>query len=356
LDPNTIVRGQRELQRGQPKPSHRVRRPGAGRPRAEKKSPHVLKVLEELLQDATAGDPIAGLKWTHRSLRKIQEALRRRRIRLTPPPIARLLRRLHFHLRTNRKRLAGIRDLDRDRQFRYLTRWRRLYLTRGLPVLSVDTKKKEWVGHFQNAGRTWRQHSQDVLDHDFPSWASGRAIPVGVYDLAYNDGYVLVGTSHDTPAFTVAAIRRWWRDVGRGRYPQAPRLLIEADSGGPTDHRKWGWKVALPGLADELGLIITVTHSPPGASKWNPIEHRLFSPISGNWAGAALVSYETILKDLRTTRTETGLRCRARLDTHEYPVQHRVAPQDKARVRLKRHTVRPQLNYTIYPHGQGKNH
>lgn len=310
--------------------------------------------MEELLQDATAGDPVSGLKWTHRSLRKIQKALRQRKVKLTPPTIARLLRRLHFALRTNRKRLAGIRDLDRDRQFRYLVRLRRLYITLGLPAVSVDTKKKEWVGNFKNPGRSWRKRSRDVLDHDFPSWASGRAIPVGVYDLARRDGYVLVGTSHDTPAFTVAAIRRWWLDIGRHRYPQARRLLIEADGGGATDRRKWAWKVALQRLADEFDLIITVTHYPPGASKWNPIEHRLFGPISANWAGEPLISYETILKYIRTTRTATGLPCRARLDKKEYPIEHQVAAEDKAAVRLKRRLVRPQLNYTIYPHGHNQ--
>jgi hypothetical protein len=170
--------------------------------------------------------------------------------------------------------------------------------------------------------------------------------------LAHTEGYVLVGTSHNTPAFTVAAVRCWWQAVGRHRFPKARRMLIEADGGGPTDHRKWGWKVALQRLANELGLIITVTHYPAGASKWNPIEHQLFGPISANWAGEPLVSYETILKYIRTTRTETVRQCHARLDTKDYPVQHRVAPEAKAQVRLKRHRIRPQLNYTIYPHGR----
>jgi Rhodopirellula transposase DDE domain/Winged helix-turn helix len=311
--------------------------------------------LEDLLRDDTAGDPISGLKWTHRSLRKIQDALRRRGIKLSPPTIARLLRRLGFSLRTNRKRLAGTRDPDRDQQFRYLTRLRRLYITRGLPVISVDTKKKEWVGNFKNPGRTWRRQSRDVLDHDFPSWAIGRAVPVGVYDLGHKDGFVLVGRSHDTPAFTVASIRRWWLDVGRYRYRGARRLLIQADGGGATDRRKWGWKVWLQRLADEFGLIISVTHYPPGASKWNPIEHRLFSRISANWSGEPLVSYETVLKYIRTTRTESGRPCRARLDKKEYPIEHAVAPEEKARVRLKRRSVRPELNYTIYPRRQREN-
>jgi hypothetical protein len=276
--------------------------------------------------------------------------LRRRGIHLALATIARLLRRLKFSLRTPRKRLAGIQDPDRDEQFRYLTRLRRLYITLGLPVISVDTKKKEWVGNFKNPGRCWRRKDRAVLDHDYPSWALGRAIPSGIYDVAYNDGYVVIGTTHDTPAFAVAAIRHWWLAVGRHRYPRARRLLIEVDSGGANDHRKWGWKVALQRLADEFRLIITVTHYPPGASKWNPIEHRLFGPISANWAGEPLVSYELIVKYIRTTRTETGLHCRARLDRKDYPPQKRATPEEQAWVRLKRRRVRPQLNYTIYPH------
>jgi hypothetical protein len=311
--------------------------------------------LEELLRDATAGDPVSGLKWTHRSLRKIQKALRRRRLPLALTTIARLLRQRHFALRTNRKRIAGIADPDRDRQFRYLTWLRRLYISRGLPAISVDTKKKELIGDFKNPGRAWRQQPRDVFDHDFPSWALGRAIPVGIYDLRERDGYVLVGRSHDTPAFTVAAIRRWWQDVGRQRYADARRLLISVDGGGATDHRKWGWKVALQQFADDSGLIVTVTHYPAGASKWNPVEHRLFSAISANWAGEPLVSYETLIKHIRTTRTPAGKACRARLDPKEYPIQHRVPEAEKVRVRLKRRRIRPELNYTIYPHGQTKN-
>lgn len=306
--------------------------------------------MEELLRDTTAGDPISGLKWTHRSLRKLSKALRQRGIRLTPPTIARLMRQLGFSLRTNRKRQAGIHDPDRDQQFRYLTRLRQLYVTRGWPVISVDVKKKELVGNFKNPGRCWRRRDRDVLDHDYPSWAEGRAIPVGVYDLAHNDGYVVVGTSHDTPDFVVAVIRRWWLEVGRHRYHRAKRLLIEVDSGGSNDHRKWCWKVALQRLADEFGLVIVVTHYPPGASKWNPIEHRMFSAISTNWAGEPLTSYETVLKYIRTTRTEAGFHCRARLDKKYYPPERRATPEEKAWVRLKRRSIQPKLNYMIYPH------
>ncbi len=309
-----------------------------------------MTALEDLLEDATAGDPITGLKWTHRSLVRLSRALRRRGIKPGKTAIARLLRQRHFSLRTNRKRLAGTHDPRRDRQFRYLTRRRRLYLARGWPVISVDTKKKEWIGNFKNRGRTWRRQPRDVLDHDFPSWAIGRAIPYGIYDLAANDGYVVVGTSHETPAFTGAAIRRWWIVVGRRRYPGARRLLIQADSGGGNGCREWAWKVALQRLADEFGLIITVTHYPPGASKWNPIDHRMFSLISANGAGEPLVSYETVLKFIRTTRSDAGFRCRAYLDTKPYPKGLKARSEDRARVRLRPCRVLPQWNYTIWPH------
>jgi hypothetical protein len=303
-----------------------------------------------LLQDTVAGDPVSGLKWTHRSLRKLRKALRRRGIRLAPATIARLLRELGFSLRTCRKQQAHTQDPDRDRQFRYIIRMRKLYLGKGLPVISVDTKKKELVGNFRNAGRCWRRRPRQVLDHDYPSWALGQAIPVGIYDLGSNDGYVVVGSSHNTAAFITAAVRRWWRVVGQRRYPGARRLLLEMDGGGANDPRQWLWKVALQRLADDTGLILVVTHYPPGASKWNPIEHRMFSVISGNWEGEPLVSYETVLKYIRTARTETGFRCRAWRDRKDYPARQRVTPEDKARVRRKPSRVLPKWNYTIWPH------
>ena len=307
-----------------------------------------------MLADATAGDPVSGMKWTHRSLRSLGKGLRRRGIKVGRSTIARLLRHLHFSLRTCRKKKAGTRNKDRDRQFRYLTRLRKLYRALGLPVISVDAKKKEWVGNFKNRGRTWRRQPRDVLDHDFPRWAIGRAIPYGVYDLAFDDGLVVVGTSHETPSFAVAAIRRWWLEVGRCRYFAKKRLLIEADAGGANDARKWEWKVALQALADEFALIITVTHYPPGASKWNPIDHRMFSLISANWAGEPLVSYETILGYIRGTRSTKGFHCRACLDETDYPTGYKVTPEEKARVRLKPRCVLPRWNYTIWPHGNSR--
>jgi len=308
-----------------------------------------VRALEQLLQDATAGDPITGLKWTHRSLRKLCKALRRQGLKLSPHTVARLLRQRHFSLRTCRKQKAGIRHADRDRQFRYLIRLRRLYVSYGWPVISVDTKKKEWVGDFKNPGRCWRQQARLVLDHDFPTWAVGRAVPVGIYDIAHNDGYVVLGVSQETPTLAVSAIGRWWSQVGRHRYPSGKHLLIEVDSGGANDHRKWEWKIALQGLADEHGLMITVTHYPPGASKWNPIDHRMFSLISANWAGEPLTTYETILKYIRSTRSGTGFHCRACLDRKEY-IARRPTREQRQQVCLTRRKVFPQWNYTIYPH------
>jgi hypothetical protein len=306
--------------------------------------------LKELLKDTTAGDPVSGVKWTNRSLRKLQKALRKQGLRLAPNTIARLLRQQRYSLRTNRKRRAGTHELDRDRQFRYIARMRQLYRTLKFPVISVDAKKKELVGNFKNPGRRWRRKARDVLDHDFPSWATGRAIPYGIYDFAYNDGYVVIGTSHETATFAVAAIRRWWMAVGRKRYPLAKRLLIQADGGGSNGCRRWEWKWALQHLADEFGLIVTVTHYPSGASKWNPIDHRMFSLISNNWAGEPLVSYELILNYIRATRSEAGFRCRAFLDRKHYPTKVKVTPAQKASIRLKPRPVLPLWNYAILPH------
>ena len=312
---------------------------------AKKKCPQLLEALEGLLRDSVAGDPMTGLKWTHKSIRKLSAALRQRRL----PCGHGLLRAQQFSLRTNRKRLAGTHDPQRDRQFRYLARVRRWYLSRGLPVLSVDTKKKELVGNFKNPGRCWRRDSRAVLDHDFPNWASGRGIPYGIYDVGRNAGYVVIGISRESSAFAVGAIRRWWLEDGCAHYPGKRRLLIQADGGGANGSRRWAWKVALQALADEFGLVITVMHYPPGASKWNLIEHRMFSLISQNWAGEPLDSYEVMLNYIRRTRSTTGFHCKARLDTTIYPEGAKVTPEEKEGVRLKRRRILPQWNYTIWP-------
>jgi hypothetical protein len=303
-----------------------------------------------LLQDASAGDPITGIKWTRKTLRALGRTLRRKGFKVSHVTIRRLLPQLGYAIRVNRKRLTRERNPQRDRQMRYVHRKRRAFLKAGKPVISVDTKKRELVGNFRNAGGTWRRQALEVLEYDYPSHAEGVAIPFGIYDLARNTGMVVIGMSHQTSEFAVAAIRRWWLKEGQLQYPHQSELLIEPDCGNPNASRCNGWKYGLQQLADEFGLSITVTHLPPGASKWNPIEHRLFSQISTNWAGQPLVSYETVLKFIRTTRTTTGLRCKAYLDHTIYQTGGRLTPQQRAQINLLPLPVLPQWNYIIKPH------
>lgn len=302
------------------------------------------------MQDATAGDPITGLKWTRKTLRALARTLRSKGFKIGFVTLRRLLQEQDYAIRVNRKRLTKKQAPQRDRQMRYLLRLRRRFVKAGQPLISVDTKKRELVGNFKNAGGTWRRKARAVLEYDFTSDAEGVAIPFGIYDVVRNEGFVVVGTSHQTPEFAVAAIRRWWVQAGQMYYPDPHELLIEADCGNPNGNRCWRWKHELQQLADEFGLTITVTHLPTGASKWNPIEHRLFSQISRNWAGEPLVSYETILKFIRTTRTESGLRCKAYLDKTIYEIKLQLTPEQKERINMVPRRVLPKYNYTIKPH------
>jgi Rhodopirellula transposase DDE domain/HTH-like domain len=289
------------------------------------------------------------LRWTHKSTRKLAAELQRQGFPVSHATIARLLRQSGYSLRTNRKRLARTHEPDRDRQFRLIERRRRWFLSRGLPVLSVDAKKKEWVGNFKNPGRCWRREGRAVLDHDFASDALGRAIPYGIYDQGRNTGFVVVGTSHETAEFAVEALRTWWLENGRWCYPKAKRWLIEADCGGANGNRLWRWKVGLQRLADEFGVAITVSHYPPGASKWNRVEHRMFNLISQNWQGEPLVSYETVVNFIKTTTSATGFRCRATLDAKTYRTELKVSKEEKAAVRLTPYKILPAWNYTVHP-------
>ncbi len=309
-------------------------------------------MLDELLRDATAGDPISGLKWTRKTLRDVCRALGRRGYPMSPETVRRLLAERGYVLRTNRKRLTKEQDPERDRQMRYVARKRREFLNAGDPVISIDAKKRELVGNFKQAGRTWRHQPLEVLEFDYPSAADGVAIPYGIYDVGRDRGFVIVGTSHQTPAFVSATIRRWWRGAGRRVYAQQRQLLIEADCGGGNGNRCWLWKFGLQQVADEFDLHITVTHLPTGASKWNPVEHRMFCFISQNWAGQPLVSYETAMKFIRTTKTENGFRCRAWLDNSDYATGRKITPEQKAQIKLKPHRVLPKWNYTIEPHAK----
>lgn len=309
----------------------------------------MLIALDELLADATAGDPISGLKWTRKTIRKLSRQLRHQGFKVGRTTVARLLRLGRYALRVNRKRLSRRQDPQRDQQMRYIARQRRQFLQASWPVISVDGKKKELIGAFKHPGRTWRTQPLEVLETDFPSQATGKAIPYGSYDLARNAGYVVIGTSHETPAFAVAAIRSWWVTSGRRAYAGCPELLIEADGGGANGHRCWLWKAGLQALADEFALKITVTHYPAGASKWNPIEHRMFSLISSNWAGQPLISYETALKFIRTTRSDKGFHCLARLDPTVYETGVKLTRAEKECINLQPHRLLPKYNYTIKP-------
>jgi hypothetical protein len=301
------------------------------------------------MRDATAGDPITGLKWTHKSLRALATQLTRQHHTISAPTVARLLLEDGYALRANQKQRASKQSPGRDEQFLYIAEQRAMFLKRTWPLISVDTKKRELIGCFKQRGQQWRKSAHSVLLYDFRSDAVGIAIPYGIYDVAANSGYIVIGTSHDTPQFAIAAIRSWWREVGRKRYPQARHLLIEADSGGSNANRSRGFKQGLQELADEFCLSITVTHYPTGASKWNPIEHRCFNLISGNWAGQPLDSYETVLKYIRSMRSTTGFRCRARLDERDYPTGVTISQTQIDAWRIERHTVFPQWNYTVKP-------
>jgi hypothetical protein len=350
----TIAKGISELGRPGRLPVEeigRVRRPGGGRRRIEEVEPGIERELARILEQTTAGDPMSLLKWTSKSTRTIAEELSRRGHRISWVTVARCLRQMDYSLQGNVKSLEGPQHPDRDAQFRYINSQVKLFLRSGDPVISVDTKKKELVGPFRNAGRTWRPEGrpEEVLTHDFPDMARGKAIPYGAYDLAQDQGLVNVGVSHDTGEFAVESIRRWWRLMGRRAYRSARRLLICADAGGSNGNRLRVWKLHLQGLTEELRIPITVCHYPPGTSKWNKVEHRLFSFISMNWKGVPLVSYQTIVNLIGGTRTRTGLRVKAVLDTRKYRTGIKVPDREMRKVQLKRHSFHPDWNYTVLP-------
>jgi hypothetical protein len=349
---DTITKGITELRVGTPPMAGRVRRPGGGRKKVEVVEPAVLTVLQEVVEASTAGSPQDALRWTSASKATLATALAARGYSVAPNTVGRLLRdALGYSLQANRKDKEGRAPPERDAQFRYLNEQARVFLARGQPVLSVDTKKKELVGEFKNAGRTWRPKGDPVRVnvHDFPSQAVGKAVPYGVYDLGHNRGFVNVGTSHDTPDFAVESLRLWWEHEGHARYPAADALLICADSGGSNSAQSRVWKARLQDLADRLRVPITVCHLPPGTSKWNKIEHRLFSHISIHWRGRPLVDYETVVSLIGATSTTTGLTVTARLDRDRYPTGVSIPDAVMAQLALHPHAVHPKWNYTLVP-------
>jgi hypothetical protein len=348
---DTIAKGIAELRAGAALAPGRVRRPGGGRKPVEVADPAVLPALADLVEASTAGSPTDALRWTSTSKARLAAALAARGHPVAPNTVGRLLRGMGYSLQANRKDKEGRAPPERDAQFRYLNDQVGAFLARGQPVISVDTKKKELVGEFKNAGRTWRPKGGPVRVrvHDFPSLSRGKAIPDGVYDLGHNRGFVNIGLSHDTPDFAVESIRLWWAHEGRAAYPTADALLVCADSGGSNSARSRLWKVRLQELADALRFPVTVGHLPPGTSKWNRIEHRLFAHISIHWRGRPLVDYETVVSLIGATTTATGLTVTARLDLDDYPTGVSVPDQALAQLALQPHSIHPQWNYTLLP-------
>lgn len=306
--------------------------------------------IERLMKDDTAGDPISGIKWARKAAEKISLQLRRMRIWVSPSTVRRLLKKLDFHLHVNKKTICSTRSADRDRQFKSIRRARNRFEREGWPMVSVDTKKREMIGLFKNPGAMWAKTATAVNDHDFRKDAVGVAVSYGIYDPQANRGHLVVGTSRDTSQFAGDALALWWKREGRNRYPDADRLLVLADCGGSNGNRRAAWKCALQDkLCNAFGLRVTVAHYPPGASKWNPIEHRLFSEISKNWAGQPLISYETMLKHIRTTKTKRGLKVRATLLNRIYLTGQKPDAGQISRLRLRRHRALPAWNYTVAP-------
>ena len=351
LSERTIRRGIQELRAGHlGEMTERARHPGAGRKPSEEVDPSLVDDLELLMGESTAGDPMRLLKWTTKSLRFIAEELRQRGHPVSHTTVHRLLRELDYSLWGNRRWIEGKQHPQRDAQFRYLYRQVKRCLRAKIPVISVDTKKKELVGAFHNKGRRWGKNRHLVNTYDFPSLAEGRAYPYGIYDEVQNEGFVNVGMSHDTAEFAVESIDRWWQMLGRRRYPNATKLLITADGGGSNGSRNRLWKYRLQQFANRHGLAVTVCHFPPGTSKWNKVEHRLFSQISVTWRGEPLVSYETIINFISSTTTKTGLKVKAELDTDEYETGKKITDEQMRTVNVRPHDTHPVWNYTIHSH------
>src|SRR5438876_2624629 len=348
---STIYHGLSDIRDQTSVPSGRVRKPGGGRKKKSIQDPTLVVDLKRLVEPVTRGDPMQPLLWMTRSLRNLANELANKGHQVCPTVIGGLLRGMGYSLQANSKTREGGQHIDRDAQFHYINERAKAFLRSHQPIISVDTKKKELVGNFKNNGREWRpKATPDLVNvHDFIDPELARAVPYGVYDITNNLGWVSVGTDHDTACFAVNAIRRWWWSMGTKRYSKAKRLMISADGGGSNGYRVRLWKVELQKLADELALPITVCHLPPGTSKWNKIEHRLFSFITINWRGKPLRSYRTIVQLISATTTDTGLKVRAELDENKYPKGVKVSDAALSQFNLTRHDFHGEWNYTIAP-------
>jgi hypothetical protein len=360
MSPNTIKRGMREIKTELPHLAAaleaplppQIRQPGGGRPRLVAKDLTLIRDLKQQLEPVTRGDPMSHLRWTSKSTRHLATALQRQGHEVSHMTVARLLAQLDYRLQANRKTREGAAHPDRDAQFHYINRRVQTFHRRGQPVISVDTKKRELVGDFKNVGREWRPqgHPEQVRVHDFRDAQLGVAIPYGVYDVGRNDGWVSIGIDHDTAEFAVATIRRWWRRMGQRAYPRAKELLITADAGGSNGSRSRLWKLGLQQLADQTGLAISVCHFPPGTSKWNKIEHRMFCHITENWRGRPLVSHAVIVNLIGHAKTREGLRVKAALDTGKYENGVKVSKEEFATINLTPDSFHGDWNYKVRPH------
>jgi hypothetical protein len=351
LSRQAITRGIREIQSGKVLPRGRVRRSGGGRKSVAVSDPALLETLDAMIEGDTRGDPESPLRWICTSTRAIARQLERKNHSISHVKVGQILHAQHYSLQSNRKTEEGTDHADRDAQFRHISAEVKKYLRQGAPVISVDTKKKELIGNYENKGRQWLPAKEPVhvQGHDFPGPLVPRAYPYGIYDIGRNVGFVNVGTDHDTGAFAVASIRGWWRSEGRAIYAKASRVLITADGGGSNGWRLRLWKLELQKFADETGLRVSVCHFPPGTSKWNKIEHRLFSFISSNWRAEPLRDYETIVNLIAKTTTAKGLKVTCRLDRRKYPTGRKVSNEEMKRVNLKPNQFHGEWNYVIDP-------
>lgn len=327
----------------------RLRQQRAGRKKVTSENLDLVKEINNILEESSAGDPMSKLKWTCKSTRNIAEILSKKGFDVSNVTVMNILKDQGYSLRSNKKMLPGKNHPDRDAQFRYINKLVNKFSSRNQPIISVDTKKKELVGNFKNNGRTWQKEDVKVLDHDFKNYGEGIAIPYGAYDINRNEGFVNVGISSDTAEFAVNSIWQWWRHFRRKHYIDTEELLICADGGGSNGSRTKAWKFYLQDLANKTGLSISVAHYPPGTSKWNKIEHKMFSFISMNWKGKPLENYEAIINLISSTKTKSGLKVKAKLDKKQYRKGFKVSKEDFDKIQLKFHQKFPQWNYTIYP-------
>ncbi|MCX9073866.1 MAG: ISAzo13 family transposase [Candidatus Methanoperedens sp.] len=349
---STIKKGIEELKTSEKlEPPERLRVSGGGRKKVEEKDPGILNDLEKIMDENTSGDPMSLLKWTNKSTYKIADELRKLQHKIDPDTVGRLLKENDYSLQANKKNIEGSSVPERDAQFRYINEQAKEFINKEYPVISVDAKKKENVGNFRNSGRTWIKKGQakEVNVYDFPSLGVGRATPYGIYDLKRNEGMVNVGISYDTSEFAVESIRQWWLMFGRNNYPNVKGLMICADGGGSNGSRNKGWKFYLQELVNQIKIPITVCHYPPGTSKWNKIEHCMFSYITMNWKGKPLVSYETIIKLISGTKTKKGLTVASRLDEKEYTKGVKILDEEMEKLQIEYHSLHPKWNYSISP-------